>query len=133
MADKDLYWLAGLLEGEGCFAVRSKGHNPIIQLIMTDLDVVIRAAEIMGSYKVVKNKQDSRGGKPLYRTILYGQRCLEIMKLVLPLMGNRRSEKIKECIDCFESKRNHVKKYKERKSYSRGACIVWLKSDSYVG
>ena len=133
MADSNLYWLAGLLEGEGCFAMRSDGHNPIIQLIMTDLDVVIKAAQIMGCHKVVKNKQDSRGGKALYRTVLYGINAVELMRKLLPYMGKRRTEKIKECILCFESKLNHVKKYKERKSYSRGACIVWLKSDSYAG
>lgn len=130
MADNELYWLAGLLEGEGCFAIRGTGHNPIIQLIMTDLDVVIRAAELMGCHKVIKNKIYSKSGKPLYRTTLYGKSAIEIMKLVLPVMGKRRSEKIKECILNFETKRSHVKQYKERKSYSRGASVVWQKSDN---
>lgn len=127
MSEGELYWLAGLLEGEGCFAIRGTGHNPVIQLIMTDLDVVIRAAKIMGSHKVIKTKQDSRGGKSLYRTVVYGSVAISLMKKLLPLMGERRSIKINECIYNYECKRDHVKNYKERKSYSRGACIVWMK------
>lgn len=40
---KDLYWLSGLLEGEGCFRAQEHGQ-PIIVLAMSDEDVVARAA-----------------------------------------------------------------------------------------
>lgn len=49
---KDIYWLAGLLEGEGCFTVRryegrQTGGLPVINLWMTDLDVIKRASTIL--------------------------------------------------------------------------------------
>lgn len=47
------------------------------------------------------------------------------MKAILPYMGNRRSLKIKECISIFENKTR--RNYTERKSYSRGATIVWAR------
>lgn len=133
MADNtEIAWLAGLLEGEGCFATRGTGHNPIIQLIMIDKDVVIKAAKIMGSHKVVKNKIDSRGGKQLFRTVLYGANAIEIMQKVYPFMGERRQAKIQECVCVFNTKRAHVKKYKQRTPYSRGAEIVWIKEEPYA-
>ena len=42
----DIAWLAGLLEGEGCFRL-DKGKYPIIRLGMGDEDVVVRAASLM--------------------------------------------------------------------------------------
>lgn len=55
---KDIYWLAGLLEGEGAFCVRgklsndgSKGAYPVIQVGSTDRDVIMRAAKLMGYAK----------------------------------------------------------------------------------
>lgn len=126
MADNTkLAWLAGLLEGEGCFCLRSDGHNPIVQLIMTDADVVIMAADIMGCHKVVKCPKDTRGGKQLYRTVLYGISAVDLMKSIYKYMGDRRKKKITDCLRAFENKPKYVKKYKERKSYSRGAEIVW--------
>lgn len=50
---KEIYWLAGLLEGEGCFHAyrqgRKKTPNPLVQVqvAMTDKDVVERIAGIM--------------------------------------------------------------------------------------
>ncbi len=46
MSLKDLAWLGGLLEGEGCFMI-PKG-SPRIALAMSDKDVVQRAARLMG-------------------------------------------------------------------------------------
>ena len=119
---KDIYWLAGLLEGEGCFHIRTK-HNPIIQLAMTDLDVMIHAAQILGAYKVVKCKQDTRGGKRLYRLNVYGRRAIGWMLTLFSLLGERRQAKIKECVKSCMDKPN--KTLPDRKPYSWGAEIVW--------
>ena len=122
-------WLAGLLEGEGCFANRSERYcSPLIQLCMTDSDVVIRAAKAMNSYKVVECKQDTRGGKRLYRVNVYGKTALDLMKKLLPHMGERRTRKIQEILDA--EARCPPSPYPERKSYSRGAKIIWSKEES---
>jgi hypothetical protein len=49
-AEFELYWLAGLLEGEGSFVKGppSRPNCPIVQLAMTDGDVVERAARLLG-------------------------------------------------------------------------------------
>lgn len=50
MDDSDLYWLAGLLEGEGTFVAGppSAPTVPLIRLVMTDGDIVQRAAGLIG-------------------------------------------------------------------------------------
>ncbi len=40
---KEIAWLGGLLEGEGCFLLSSKWH-PSIRLKMTDEDTVVKVA-----------------------------------------------------------------------------------------
>lgn len=125
MADNEIAWLAGLLEGEGCFQKRVN-HNPLIQLIMCDKDVVIKAAKIMGAHKVVQVKKDTRGGKQLYRAIVYGATAISVMNKILPFMGERRSGVIKSCLEDYAVNL----KYKERRPYSRGAIIVWQKNMS---
>lgn len=45
------FWLAGLLEGEGCFSVRQDGQrrSPKVLINMTDKDVIERVAALVGS------------------------------------------------------------------------------------
>lgn len=124
MDTKSIAWVAGLLEGEGCFCLRSHGHNPFIALSMCDLDIVIRVAKILGGHKVIKCKADTRGGKRLFRLNVYGRRAVEWMMTMYPLMGERRQSKIRECL--HDWKEYHVN-YTERRPYSRGAEVVWLR------
>lgn len=47
----DVSWLAGLMEGEGSFmkGPPSSPNQPVLSLVMTDKDVVQRAADILGA------------------------------------------------------------------------------------
>jgi hypothetical protein len=85
----DLYWLAGLLEGEGCFC------SPGIKLGVTDRDVVVRVARILerhvrGPYKY--------GYKPVYYTEIWAGPAIDWMRKLLPLMGRRRAAKIRSIV-----------------------------------
>jgi hypothetical protein len=124
MADNELYWLAGLLEGEGCFSNRSDRYcSPLIQLVMTDRDVVVRAARAMGAHKVIECKVPRKADKKIYRTNVYGSTALQLMRDLLPHMGERRSAKILEILAADTDRPRSP--YPERKSYSRGASVVW--------
>lgn len=50
MSEKELYWLAGLLEGEGSFSPgpTSAPNSARISLTITDADVVARVAALWG-------------------------------------------------------------------------------------
>lgn len=93
MADLDLYWLAGLLEGDGSF--RLKGRDPVITLGMTDEDIVVRATQIMGTNYYRKGpKHGGIGKKPMYRTETSGPRAHALMLRLKPVMGIRRQQQI---------------------------------------
>jgi hypothetical protein len=131
MADRsvrDLAWLAGIIEGEGSFCDRFEGSGtPYTQLCMTDLDVVIDVAKILGAPRVIRAKQDTRTDKPLYRTNVYGRLAIGWMQTLYPLMHTRRQLKIRSLIETWKNK--PTTNYSERKTYSRGAMIAWENSN----
>ena len=102
MEEKDLYWVVGLLEGEGCFLVtqpKFKYKNyfyPRVILHMTDEDVVERYSSLVGTpyYKPKK----SRGRKQSYMSVLSGKRAVSFMLSIKDLMGSRRKAKIEEIL-----------------------------------
>lgn len=98
----DLAWLAGLLEGEGSFMrpMPSAPRLPIIQLIMTDLDVMERAAGLMGSV-VWRNNLSKRNPrwKDAWQTRVKGTRARNLMIELRPLMGQRRQAQIDAALD----------------------------------
>lgn len=87
----DLIWLAGLLEGEGTFDTH-KQRYPRIRVGMTDRDVVGRAATLMGSS--IRMTLSAQGHKPMFHSELSGARAADLMRLLIPHMGSRRSSKI---------------------------------------
>lgn len=93
MNDLDRMWLAGLLEGEGCFAFAG---TPKIILEMTDEDVVERAAFLINSYVKARTPKPNR--KQVFHTEATGERARNVMEAILPHMGKRRSAKIREVL-----------------------------------
>jgi len=61
---KDLYWLAGLLEGEGSFGATKDGAYPNVCLKMNDKDVVFKAHKLLRPAIYRKNGNDIAG--PIY-------------------------------------------------------------------
>lgn len=100
MDQQDLYWLAGLLEGEGSFLLGPpcRPDKPSITLSLTDQDIITRAAKLMGvryvRTRVRPNKLGSGELKPAYVITLYGQRALRLMSCLYPLLSKRRQAQI---------------------------------------
>lgn len=101
---EEIAWIAGLLEGEGCFTNSGKSTSPIIYLMMCDLDVVEKAKTIIGSTGKISIRERGDNHKLAYRIYICGKLAYEWMKLIYPLMGKRRQAKIDEV----------TKKYDER-------------------
>src|SRR5690606_21417616 len=89
-------WLAGLLEGEGCFAAPSPSapYYPRIMLRMCDEDIVRRAAAVMGGNAVHKKSSTKSGWNDIYYTTVSGQTAVSLMHVLFPLMGARRQRAI---------------------------------------
>jgi hypothetical protein len=110
---QDIIWLAGLLEGEGCFNYRADRKQARVTIEMTDRDIIERVSRLFDTNVSTraprsttpctcgtKNCIFNRGpkSKESYQTALHGTRAENLMRLVYPFMGKRRSEKIEEIL-----------------------------------
>ena len=104
---KDLYWLAGIIEGEGSFIYPhiklkdgSKGQGyPRVQVKMTDEDVVRKCQKVAGVGKVHGPHQPP-GNRKLTWTWAVTKKVdgTALMQTLYLLMGTRRRSKIIECL-----------------------------------
>jgi hypothetical protein len=116
MEMKDLYWMSGLVEGEGCFRRAKdlgKGRasgNVQLQIAMTDRDVIERAGRLLRTRVYEYDKAPPR--KRIYSVVVSGPRAAGWMMTLYSLMGERRKAKIVECLAAWRSetrKRTHCK------------------------
>lgn len=107
MKERDLAWLAGLLEGEGSFlkAPPSSPNCPRISLEMTDKDVVERAASLMDGKVVKRTNLKSALWKPTYRVIIKGSRAVALMRVLYPEMGVRRRSQIDLALEMYTERK----------------------------
>jgi len=91
---RNIHWMAGLLEGEGCFGADAKWGTPIIQLTMTDEDVVKKFAGFFPGGQKIKVRKPNPPRKTAYEYRLVGARAAGLMMTIYPLMGTRRQERI---------------------------------------
>lgn len=105
---KDIAWLAGLLEGEGCFmwapfTHRQHGkeyqyHRPVIQVNMTDPDVIERVASLFKTKAYAHNYDKRPNRKPCTRAVVVGKRAIGWMQTLYPLLGQRRQAKVRSIL-----------------------------------
>ena len=106
MTSEQIAWLAGLLEGEGYFCLQTKrlksptkprGVYPKIVFVSTDKDICDRVSALFGtSPNYVGPRKDHY--KPVWRALKVGTGASEILRLILPYMGQRRREKIEDIL-----------------------------------
>jgi len=94
-----LWWLAGLLEGEGsfdfqCRTSENRNGRIRIQLATTDYDVAERVAYMLGVKVNGPYKQSGIGKLPTYRVMKSGVRIFPLWSRLYPLMGKRRQEQM---------------------------------------
>lgn len=115
MTEIECAWLAGLLEGEGCFRFQRTAY---VILSMTDEDIVDRAAKLMGGH-VRRIPKRSHQTKDVFSTQVLADKALSVMASVLPYMGSRRSQKIKAVIAAC-----HARPGKPRGQRARGSKLT---------
>lgn len=92
----DIYWVAGLLEGEGYFG--RNGSTIIVRCAMTDLDTIERLAAIIGVGQVFEHGA-TKGHKPIWDWGIYSKNAAQWMMTLWPLMGTRRRQRISELLE----------------------------------
>ena len=100
---QEIAWLAGLVDGEGSFGKQSRRaapYNPAITLTMTDVDVVERAARIMGdvAHVMPRDLQWPASYKTPWTVRLTGRRAAAWLMTLYPLMCARRQERFREIL-----------------------------------
>ena len=96
----DIAWVAGWLEGEGCFGV--DGYSPFILSGCKDKDVVEKFARIVGGSTTIYQS----GGIWTYR--INGRLAISWMRALLPWMGERRAGKIREALEISQTGRSQA-------------------------
>ena len=100
---EEIAWLAGLLEGEGCFGITC---TPTIWLGMCDEDIVKKVALMFEA--TCRERKVMPGHSRAYATQVCGEKGKQIMLAILPYMGIRRSAKIREVLE-LAAKRKGVR------------------------
>ena len=109
---RSVEWLAGLLEGEGCFTTQrytsSPKTTPLLTLVMTDYDVVDEAKKLLeciGGRSITIGRRVLKSGKTAYFIYLTGLPAAKNMMTILPFMGERRALKIRTILAAWTPKK----------------------------
>lgn len=99
---RDLAWVAGFVEGEGCFAWN--GKSPRLTVTGTDPDVMGRFASI--TKRRVRGPIEKGGNrKQQYVVDVYGPVAAGWMMTLLPMLGSRRKRRAIEVLSAWRSRR----------------------------
>lgn len=101
MTPEEIAWVSGILEGEGSFGVYRK--QCIVQLNMTDEDIVTRVCDIFGVGTVKEYNHTQPNRKDFWKwRIGHAHDVLFVLKTILPWLGRRRSARAREVIKAAE-------------------------------
>jgi hypothetical protein len=110
MTKTETAWVAGFLEGEGCFTnnkVQGREY-PCIQVATCDRDVLEKFISIIGHGRVrgpYASQQRKAHHLPQYRFSVSGKRAAAIMRAIYPHMGERRKAAIEPWLEVFDLRR----------------------------
>jgi len=113
LSDFELGWLAGILEGEGCFDL-STNRTPRVRVSMTDEDIVLRVSilftRITGCYHQVfvhtpKGQGERRKAhQQAYTVAAYGSNAVKVIKKTVKYMGARRRQRMWQTVNRYKPK-----------------------------
>jgi len=98
----ELAWLAGILEGEGCFLLTTKSKSnlgyPQINISMSDKDVMDRVALLLEASIYLKSDKRKESYKDQWIAKVNGARAAGWMMTLYLFMGERRRAKIRQVL-----------------------------------
>lgn len=117
MNEAQTAWVAGVVEGEGCFllAKRPSGSFQLwVKVNMTDGDIILRLAETTGvgntrgPVDVNKYNTGAARRKPMYYwTVSKKDDVMWLLQELLPWLGERRSAKARELLEYAAQRQAH--------------------------
>jgi hypothetical protein len=129
MKQTELYWLAGILEGEGSFMKPSPStpRLPRVSVQMTDEDVIARVATLIGNKYQTCIDVKNPTYKPLHSVKTVGKKAVDLMRLLRPLMGIRRQKQIDAALATYTT---YVPRSPRRKLDAQGIANVVMLANS---
>lgn len=98
---KDIAWLAGIVEGEGCISFSS---TPKIVIKMKDEDIIKRVASILRiNRSIISGKQEPHWSTT-YAVAIYGTPAIEWLFTLYTFLGIRRRQKALEVINLWKAR-----------------------------
>ena len=125
----ELYWIAGFLEGEGCFYRNMRGTIGIT-VSQVQREPLARLCNLLNG-KIHQYSQTSIKQHIYYRWQIYGLKAEEIMKAVFPLMSPKRQAQISVCLSWYAS-RPGVNFKKNGRKYCRSGLHTWIPENIIV-
>lgn len=109
---KDIYWIAGILEGEGHFGLSHSENYPRISLTMTDEDIVSRVKDIMSPRTLIhRHHRNPLDWKPIYELRINSHYAVGWMMTLYSIMSARRKEQIQDTLSSWrKSNSRHFSK-----------------------
>jgi hypothetical protein len=100
MTPTQIAWAAGLFEGEGSFFM--DGKQPVMEIGMTDLDVIQRFADLTDA-GWIRTKERPGHWKTIFIHRVKGRhKVTKLIETFLPYLGNRRAHKALDILDQLE-------------------------------
>lgn len=100
MNPEEIAYVAGLLEGEGCFDRNNKASGVKIRMETTDVDVAERLRDILGCGNIRPRAAKKSTHRP---TVIYqiarAEDVRRILTAIRPWMGERRGKKIDSLLE----------------------------------
>lgn len=102
-----IYWLAGLIEGEGCLLLVPSGYSktknkPSLQLEMTDEDVIQKVAALFNKKYLCTKRYTRPNSQPTYFVRVYGSEAVGWIYTLYSLLSLRRRAKAREIIGVWK-------------------------------
>ena len=115
---EDIYWLAGLYEGEGCLHIKYTGAQVqgVLTVVSTDKDILDKLISIFPLFKITGKPRVQEHRKDQWTIWLRkGDYIYAFCCMVYPMLGKRRQEKMEEFFKLYKEDR-----IKRRAMYDKG-------------
>jgi hypothetical protein len=98
LTESELNWVAGIFEGEGCISMLGRGAHLSLTVAMADEDVVRRVARLVGVGTVLERSRQVEHWKTLWVWRCGGFEAAQLLRVLLPHLGARRSARAREAL-----------------------------------
>lgn len=140
LSEIEIAWIAGLLEGEGCFGLDNRAAKrykvstapaiPYVRVAMVDKDVIARLCKLLNKNYFSPTRKTSTG-KIVYIVHISDRETLRyLLPLIFPYLGNRRQQKVQECLDALTAWETWVSTGGRRDMAMQGVRAKRLKKDT---